>query len=293
VKPPPFRYYDPTTVADAIALLSEKENVKLLAGGQSLMPMLNMRYVQPDHVIDLNKVSELAYVREAAGSVLIGAMTRQRDLEFSERIRQKLPLMHEALLSVGHRQTRNRGTIGGSLCHLDPAAELPAIMMAYDGVLEVRGGSGIRTIPISEFPAGFMSPAIAADEMVTSLSVRPWPAGHGSAFVEFSRRRGDFAMVSVAVLLDFHGDVIRRASITVGGLSYAPRRVPEAEERLRKGAANESDFREAAEICGALEANGDIHGSAAYRQQLARVLAFRALTIAHERGALSRRGQRA
>ena len=287
MKPPPFRYYDPTTIADALALLAGRENVKLLAGGQSLMPMLNMRYVQPDYVIDLNKVPELAYLREDRGTIRIGAMTRQRDLEFSALIREKLPLMHEALLNVGHRQTRNRGTIGGSLCHLDPAAELPAIMMAYEGELEVRGGSGTRTIAMAKFPVGFMSPAIAPDEMVTSLSVTPWPTGHGSAFVEFSRRRGDFAMVSVAVLLDLQRDVVRQASITVGGLSYTPQRVTEAEKRLCNSVADEPDVREAAEICGTLEANGDIHGSASYRQQLARVLAFRAMTIARQRAARS------
>ena len=287
MKPPPFRYHDPTTIAEALALLAEKENAKLLAGGQSLMPMLNMRYVQPDHVIDLNKISELAYLREEGDTVRIGAMTRQRELEFSALVRERLPLMHEALLNVGHRQTRNRGTIGGSLCHLDPAAELPAIMTAYDGVMEVRGGSGTRTVAMAEFPAAFMSPAITAEEMLTSLSVTPWPAGHGSAFIEFSRRRGDFAMVSVAVLLDLRGDVVRRASITVGGLSHAPQRVLPAEKRLRDSPAHDPDIREAAEICGTLVANGDIHGSASYRQWLARVLAFRAMTTARERAARS------
>ena len=126
MKPPPFRYYDPRTVADAIGLLGRLDNAKLLAGGQSLMPMLNMRYVLPDHVIDLNRVEGLSYIREAGGAIEIGAMTRQRELEFSDLIRAKLPIMHEALLQVGHRQTRNRGTIGGSLCHLDPAAEVMA-----------------------------------------------------------------------------------------------------------------------------------------------------------------------
>jgi aerobic carbon-monoxide dehydrogenase medium subunit len=291
VKPPAFKYHDPTTTADVIDLLATKENVKLLAGGQSLMAMLNMRFVQPDHIVDLNKVAELAYLRGDGGQIRIGAMTRQRDLEFSALIQEKVPLMHEALLNVGHRQTRNRGTLGGSLCHLDPAAELPAVMTAYDGVIEVRGKAGVRSVPMEEFPANFMTPAIAPDEMVTGVSLTPWPQGHGSAFVEFSRRRGDFALVSAAVLLEFDGDIVRRASITVGGLSFAPTRVAEAENRLLQKSANEDNFHPAAEACGEVKANGDIYGSAAYRQQLARVLVFRALTIARGRAAVAQAGR--
>src|ERR1700681_1425420 len=126
MKPPPFRYYDPRTVADAVGLLGSLENAKLLSGGQSLMPMLNMRCVLPDHVIDLNRVEGLSYIREAGGAIEIGAMTRQRELEFSDLIRTRLPLMQEAILQVGHRQTRNRGPIGGSVCRLHPSAALVA-----------------------------------------------------------------------------------------------------------------------------------------------------------------------
>src|SRR5262249_20526640 len=122
MKPPPFRYHDPRTVSETVGLLRSLENAKLLAGGQSLMPMLNFRFVQPDHIIDLNRVEGLSYIRATGGMLEIGAMTRQRDLEFSDMVRARWPIMHEALLQVGHRQTRNRGTIGGSLCHLDPAA---------------------------------------------------------------------------------------------------------------------------------------------------------------------------
>ena len=127
MKPPPFSYHDPSTVADAVGLLGRLDNAKLLAGGQSLMPMLNMRFVLPDHVIDLNRVEGLSYIRDSNGALEIGAMTRQRELEFSDAVRERCPLMHEAILQVGHRQTRNRGTIGGSLCHLDPAAELVSL----------------------------------------------------------------------------------------------------------------------------------------------------------------------
>ena len=292
MKPPDFKYHDPTTLVDVIDLLASKENVKLLAGGQSLMAMLNMRIVLPDHIIDLNKVPDLASINDDGGKIRIGAMTRQRDLEFSALIHEQLPLMREALINVGHRQTRNRGTIGGSLCHLDPAAELPAVMIAYEGVIEVRGKAGSRTVPMAEFTADFMTPAIGPDEMVTGVNLTPWPPGHGSAFVEFSRRRGDFALVSAAVLLQLDDDIVRRVSITIGGLSFAPTRVTEAENRLLKASAGEGGFRAAAEACGELKAGGDIYASAAYRQHLARVLVFRALTIAHERAAASQTERR-
>jgi len=139
MKPPPFSYHDPKTVAETIELLGRLENAKLLAGGQSLMPMLNMRFVLPDHIIDLNLVEGLSYIRENNGAIEIGAMTRQRDLEFSDVLRAQFPIMHEALLQVGHRQTRNRGTIGGSLCHLDPAAELVSLATGYDATVIVVG----------------------------------------------------------------------------------------------------------------------------------------------------------
>src|SRR5256885_12368658 len=174
MKPPPFSYHDPGTVADAIGLLGRLDNAKLLAGGQSLMPMLNMRYVLPDHVIDLNRVEGLSYIREAGGAIEIGAMTRQRELEFSDLIRAKLPIMHEALLQVGHRQTRNRGTIGGSLRHLDPAAELVSLATGYDATVIAVGPTGQREVPFAEFPVAYMTPAIEPNEVVTAVRFPRW-----------------------------------------------------------------------------------------------------------------------
>src|SRR6202162_1345731 len=152
MKPPPFSYHDPRTIADAIGLLGTLDNAKLLAGGQSLMPMLNMRYVLPDHVIDLNRVDGLSFIRERDGALEIGAMTRQRDIEFSDLVRERCPLMHEAIRQVGHRQTRNRGTLGGSLCHLDPSAELVTVAAALDARVQVTGRNGERSIDFAEFP---------------------------------------------------------------------------------------------------------------------------------------------
>jgi carbon-monoxide dehydrogenase medium subunit len=284
VKPPPFRYHDPETVAEAVALLARLDNARVLAGGQSLMPMLNMRLALPDHLIDLNRVGELAYVREAAGGLEIGAMTRQRELEFSDLVRRRCPLMHEAIAQVGHRQTRNRGTLGGSLCQLDPAAELVAVACALDATLEVAGPRGRREMPFSAFPAGYMTPALAPDEILTAMRVPAWSERHGYAFVEFARRHGDFAIVSAAVLLEEDGTgAITRAALAIGGIGPAPVRVPAAESALVGRPAADALFREAGEICRRLDAAGDVHAPAEYRQQLAAVLARRALEQAHGR----------
>ena len=284
MKPPPFRYYDPRTVADAIGLLGRLDNAKLLAGGQSLMPMLNMRYVLPDHVIDLNRVEGLSYIREAGGAIEIGAMTRQRELEFSDLIRAKLPIMHEALLQVGHRQTRNRGTIGGSLCHLDPAAELVSLATGYDATVTVVGPNGERELPFAEFPVAYMTPAIELNELVVGVRFPQWTAKHGYAFVEFSRRHGDFAITSAAVLLE--GDAsgkITRASVTIGGMGTAPSRAREVEQAIVGQLPAGTLFRDACESCRKLEAIDDVHAPASYRQHLAAVLSRRALEKAHAR----------
>src|SRR5437763_7239186 len=167
MKPPLFSYHDPRTVADAVGLLGRLDNAKLMAGGQSLMPMLNMRFVQPDHVVDLNRVEGLSYIRGSGAILEIGAMTRQRDLEFSNVVRRRCPLMYDAIRHVGHRQTRNRGTLGGSLCHLDPSAELVSVAAALEATITIAGPAGSREIEFQSFPAAFMPPAIGPNELVT------------------------------------------------------------------------------------------------------------------------------
>jgi carbon-monoxide dehydrogenase medium subunit len=284
MKPPPFSYHDPRTVGEAVGLLTTLENAKVLAGGQSLMPMLNMRFVLPDHVIDLNRIEGLSFIREAGGRLEIGAMTRQRDIEFSDVVARACPLLREAILNVGHRQTRNRGTIGGSLCHLDPSAELVVAAAALDATITVAGPSGERTIAFNDFPIGYMTPSIGLDELVTRIDLPLWPAGHGYGFVEFARRHGDFAIVSVAALLDEDpGGKIRRASVTIGGASAAPLRMRAVEQALTGQTAGDAVFREAAELCRTIDAMGDVHATPAYRQHLSAVLTRRALSLAHSR----------
>jgi carbon-monoxide dehydrogenase medium subunit len=283
VKPPGFAYHAPETVAETVELLSTHENARLLAGGQSLMPMLNMRFAFPDHLIDLNRVAGLAGITVSDGEMRIGAMTRQRDLLDSDLVRRYLPLMSEALTHVGHRQTRNRGTIGGSLCHMDPAAELVSVAAALDAVIDITGPNGSRSLPMAEFPLGYMTPAIAPDEMVTAIRIA-LPPRHGHCFLEFSRRHGDFAIVSAAAMLTLdEAGRIATASLTLGGLGPVPVRMAAAEAVLRGAIATPALLAEAAAHFANVEAMEDAQVPAWYRQHLAAVLARRALITAHER----------
>ncbi|HYY60606.1 MAG TPA: xanthine dehydrogenase family protein subunit M [Burkholderiales bacterium] len=284
MKPPRFAYHDPQTVPEVVSLLGKLENARLLAGGQSLMPLLNMRLTAPEHIVDLNRVAALSYIKEEGEALVIGAMTRQRDIEFDARIGERCPLLHEAVLQVGHRQTRNRGTLGGSLCQLDPSAELVAVAAALDAVVTVEGPNGARDIAFAEFPAGLMTPALREGELLTSARFALWRKGHGFAFVEFSRRHGDFAIVSAAALLMEDGaGKITRASLTLGGIAPAPVRARDVEKMLTGARASAELFREAGEACRKLEVMEDVHVTAAYRHQLAAVLSRRALEKAHER----------
>ena len=277
MKPAPFAYHDPTTIGDALALLAQHENARPLAGGQSLVPMMNFRYATPDHLVDLNGIEALRGVAVGA-RIHIGAMTRQRDVEFSSELLQACPILIEALRNVGHRQTRNRGTIGGSLCHLDPAAETPAMMMLHDAVLTAQSADGSRELPMQEFALGFMTSALEPQELLTQVSFDPWPQDHGWGFEEYARRHGDFAIASAGVLLtlDARGAVSRLAMV-VGGLAPAPARLSEFEAQA-VGATPDDDFiKAAASAASSVEAMDDAHVSAAYRQHLASVVSARAL----------------
>ena len=287
MKPCAFSYFDPTTVSEATGLLGSKENARVLAGGQSLMPMMNFRYALPDALIDINGVAELDGIKVAGDRLEIGAMTRQRTLEYSDDIQTHCPLLAEAIPHIGHRQTRNRGTIGGSLAHADPAAELLTIAFAQDGVLQAESVRGKRTIPIADFSRGFMATALAPDELLTRVDLSIWPRGHGYAFVEFARRRGDFAIVSIAALIALDGTgapgAVVRASLTVAGMASRPVRLTEAEELLTGAQVTPAIIADAAAVAARAEADSDIHASADYRRHLARVLTARALKIAAAR----------
>jgi carbon-monoxide dehydrogenase medium subunit len=284
VKPPPFHYHAPETIAETVGLLATLDNARLLAGGQSLMPMLAMRFAFPDHLIDLNRVAALSGITLDGDTLRIGAMTRQRDILDDPIIRDRLPLMAEALTQVGHRQTRNRGTIGGSLCHLDPAAELVAVAAALDANIDVVGPNGARRIPMAEFPLGYMTPSLAPQEMLTAVSIPLPPGRHGHCFTEFSRRHGDFAIVSAAAVLTLDAsDRIERASVTLGGVGAVPLRMTELEASLRGNRPSDALFAAAASGCAAIDAMEDAQIPGWYRRRLAVTLVRRALRTAHAR----------
>jgi len=278
MKPPPFAYHDPTTIEEAADLLGRLDNAVPLAGGQSLIPMLNFRVVAPDHLVDLNRVAGLSYITIADGAGRFGAMTRQREIEFSADVAKAFPVLHAALKHVGHRQTRNRGTIGGSLCHLDPSAELVNMAALHDGVLEAIGRGHRRHVKIADWVRGIMTNALEPGEILTNVELKAWPSGHGHAFEEFARRHGDFAIAAVGCLLTLEANgTIGRVALCVSGLCPAPMRVETAERLLVGAKPSHEAFRAAAIEAEAIDAMSDAYVTAAYRKHLARVLTYRAL----------------
>jgi carbon-monoxide dehydrogenase medium subunit len=250
------------------------------------MAMLNLRYAMPDDLVDLNRIDGLAGVSEAGGTLRIGAMTRQRALERDALLAARAPVFREALLQVGHIQTRNRGTIGGSLCHLDPAAELPAVCMLHDAEVLIAGPEGQRRLPMADFPAFYMTPALEPGEILTGIEIAPWAPGAGHAFVEFARRHGDFAIVAAGCLIERAADgTVARAAVVLGGVGAAPLRLTAAEAVLRGQLPDVAALAAAAAHAEGIEAMDDGTYSADYRRHLARVLTGRALALAAERSA--------
>ena len=281
MKAAPFRYHRPASLAEAVGLLATLENARVIAGGQSLMPMMNFRLVAPDHLIDLGALAEIIGVTESEGMLSIGAMTTQRTLERSELMARHCPLITAALHHVGHQQTRNRGTIGGSLCHLDPGAELPVAAAALDAVLVAVGPDGERRIPFAEFSAGLLTNTLLPDELLARIELPKALPRTGAAFLEFNRRPADFAVVSVAagLALDASGHMIRTV-IAIGGSFEAPIRLRTFEAASVGRKPEPALFAEAAREAAALECVGDDVYPAEYRQELAGVLVGRALTAA-------------
>ncbi|MQA13306.1 MAG: xanthine dehydrogenase family protein subunit M [Pseudonocardiaceae bacterium] len=282
MKPPPFYYAAPATVSEALSLLSEhrESEPRVLAGGQSLVPLMNFRLAHPTHVIDLNKVTELSFLRSDDGRLTIGAMTRQAVLERSAEVRLGAPLLAEAAGMIAHEPIRHRGTVGGSIAHADPAAELPAVALAMDAELVAASGRGERVIPATEFFLGPFTTALEPDEVLTEVRL-PAAPGTGYAFVEFSRTHGNFALVGVAALLELDGDRIGRAALALCGAGPCALRVTEA-ERLLAGASPDGDaIGEAAEVAAAgLTPSSDAHASGEFKLRLTRIYVQRALETA-------------
>ena len=282
MKPPRFDYHAPKSVDEALALLARYGgDAKLLAGGQSLMPMLNFRLSRPAALVDLNRIPSLAYIKEAEGQVRLGAMTRQRTIEFSPVVKERLPLLHEATRWVGHLPIRTRGTIGGSIAHADPSAEYPAVLAALDGAVVTRSPRGERVVKAADLFQTYLTTNLEPDEVVVEVRLPAMPAGAGFALEEFARRQGDFAIIGIAAMVVRQGQRCTTARLATAGAGPVPLRLRAAEEILERDgvgdAAIEAAARRAAEL---VSPDSDIHASSDYRRHLTGVLTKRALTRA-------------
>ena len=288
MKPAPFRYFAPTTLAEALALLAQYgDEGKVLAGGQSLIPTMNFRLAQPGVLIDLNNVAELFYIQPAAtGGLQIGAMPRQRTLEREPLVAQQAPLLRATMPHIAHTQIRNRGTLGGSLAHADPAAELPAVAIALDAQLRLRSQTGERWVAGRDFYIGLFTTALAPDEILVEIVLPPLPARAGWSIQEIARRRGDYAIVGVAttVTLDEQGQCAQ-ACIALLSVGEGPVQARQAMQMLQGQQPTFALVQAAAETAATsdIEPNSDIHASAAFRRHLAQVLVRQALTEAFAR----------
>jgi carbon-monoxide dehydrogenase medium subunit len=287
VKPPPFEYHAPESVPQALALLGQYgEDAKVLAGGQSLLPLLNLRLARPAHLIDINALDEIGQIDASNGGLKIGAMVRQRAAERSTVVQQRNPLLTEALPLIGHPQIRNRGTIGGSLAHADPASELPAVAAALEAELVVRSSArGDRVLKPDQFFQSFLTTAIEPDELLVEIRLPAWPSNAGWSCQEVSRRHGDFAMVGVACVLRLGAnETIEEARLAYTGAGAAPIRARNAERLLSGQTPSHDAFTAAAEEAAkALDPQSDVHAPAAYRRHVAKALTRRALQQATER----------
>jgi carbon-monoxide dehydrogenase medium subunit len=280
MKLPPLDYACPTTLAEAVALLATPD-AKAIAGGQSLMPMLAFRMAAPKLLVDLRKLPELREIKISADGVRLGAMVRWRDIEDDARLASAHPLLKAAVAHVAHYQIRNRGTIGGSVAHADPAAEIPGIVVTCDADIAVSGTAGSRVIPAADFFLGPLMTVLAPDEIITEIRLPAWPARRRWGFQEFARRRGDFAMAGAALFYDDAGGKAANAHVGIIGVGDRPRRLFEVESVLNGRTIDEDTIARAAEVTAAtVEAQGDIHASAAYRRALLGTMVERALQSA-------------
>lgn len=285
MKPAPFSYIAPRSVDETLALLAEYgAEGKILAGGQSLVPLLAMRLARPQVLIDINGIRSLAYIRRKGDRLHVGALTRQRAVEESAAVRRQVPLLWEAIRFVGHPQIRNRGTVGGSLAHADPSAELPAVAAALDAELIVRSRSGERSLSPGEFFAGYLTTALEPVDFLTEIRFPLISLRTGTAFLEVARRHGDFALAGVAAVIRRDNGTISEARLAFTGVGPGPVRAREAEGRLAGSAGTPRVFADAAREAGArLDPESDIHATARYRREVATALARRALELAWKR----------
>ncbi|HZP43504.1 MAG TPA: xanthine dehydrogenase family protein subunit M [Candidatus Binatia bacterium] len=287
MKPPAFDYVVARTVDEAVEQLNKRGGgAKILAGGQSLTPMLNFRLVHPEALVDINRIAGLNHITPQNGGVRIGALTRHRTIEESPVIREKLPVVAAAAAEVGHLAIRNRGTFGGSLAHADPAAEFPIVALALDATITTKNAKGGRTIKAKDFFVSYLQSAVEEGEIVTEVTLPGLPAKTGWGFEELCRRPGDFAIAAVCALVTFDGSTVKEARIAMGGVGPTALRAPAAEALLKGQALNEDTLKAAGEKAAeASDPSNDVHASADFRRHLVSVLTKRALQAAEKRAA--------
>lgn len=283
MKPAPFEYFAPASIDECVQLLVRHgDDAKLLAGGQSLVPLMNLRYAAPSALVDLNGISDLAYIRDSGEGLAIGAMTRHRDIAASELVKRRAPLLARAASLVGYPAIRERGTIGGSLAHADPVAELPCAALALDLEVDAVGAAGLRTIAAADLFVSHFTTMLDPADVVTEVRVPAARVGDGWSFVEFSRKTGDFALVAVAAILRVANGVTEHARIAVAGVGERPLRAESVEAALvgePLAAARDDGVGDAV----AAEIVTASRGADPYRRQLVATLARRALTEASGR----------
>ena len=282
MKLPPFEYACPTTLSDAVALLASHDGeAKPLAGGQSLVPMLAFRVASPSLLVDLRKLAELRQIKIADDGVTLGAMVRWRDILDDARLRQAQPLLVAAVEHVAHYQIRNRGTVGGSIAHADPAAEMPGIVVTCEAKIAVVGKAGARVIDAANFFQGPLTTALKPDEIITEIRLPAWPAKRRFGFQEFARRRGDFALAAAMLFYDEEDGKVRNAHVGAIGIADRPLRLPAVEQVLNGNKIDDAIIAKAeAAASASVDPDDDIHASGAYRKALVGVMVERALKSA-------------
>ncbi len=289
MKPAPFDYHVPGTVGEAAELLSTLEDAKLLAGGQSLIPLLALRLARFQHLVDLGRVNELRGIDRTNGVVTIGAMTTDSEIESSEVVGAGVPLVAKATPLIGHFQIRNRGTLGGSMAHADPAAEYPAVAAALDATMVLSNASGSRRVRAADFFESTFTTSIAEDEILTSVEFPTWPGASGFGAYEVARRHGDFALVGAMAGVQLDGTQVVKAAVALFGVAGTPHRAGDAEAALVGSPADAVDLVEVGRVAALnLDPPGDIHASGSYRRRIAAVVVERALGAAFREAAAGR-----
>ena len=285
MKPAVFHHVAPTSVDEVLSLLREHSpDARILAGGQSLVPLMNFRLSCPSILIDLNHVQDLAYIRDDGALLAIGAMTRERTIENSDLVRRFAPLLHEATSHIAHLPIRSRGTIGGSLANADPAAEYPAVSVALDFDMVIRSARGERRVSARDFFLGLLTTALEPDELLVEILVPKAPPRTGSAFVELARRQGDFALAGVATQITCSGDNIAEVRMAACGVGPGPIRLAAAEDIIMRDGLTDATAKRAAKAAAEeVDPSNDLHATASYRRHLTGIMASRALMRAGER----------